>query len=138
MPGSTSTANWTKSPPFASPRQTRNCRLAMWLLRANFAGLEILDLRVRDRLQLGRRIGTQAFLDDHLAVAALRNDDVVLHPLLALAGVIEPGVSPTALFAGQRRPSDDLGHDQQRAHRQRLVPSRVVLARAGRLQGLGL
>src|SRR5689334_16526441 len=74
MPGSTSTANCLNSPPAASPRQTLNDRFAMGGLlasllhvRADLAGLEILDLRVRDRDEVRRPLGLRALLHLHLA-----------------------------------------------------------------------
>src|SRR5262245_43612457 len=130
MPGSTSTSKVLKSPPAASPRHTRNVRLL--IVGSHFAGLEVLDLGVRDLFELRRRVGSLALLDLH-AIRALLDDDVVLQPLLALAREVVARVSASALLAHERGAGDDLRRDQQRLHRQRLVPARVVLAGAGRL-----
>src|SRR5678816_3144836 len=149
MPGSTSVSNWTKSPLFPSPRQTLKTRFAIafhssclsavrdvWKVRADLAGVEILDLGIRDRDEVRRAVGPGALLDLHGAIPALLHDHIVLHPLGALARMIEPGVRAAALLAHQRRAGHRLGGDEQRAHRQRFVPPRVVLAGARRAHGL--
>src|SRR5262245_38825239 len=115
MPVSTSTSNRSSSPPFASPRQTLNTRLAICVLLveigADFAGLEIFDLRVRDRDQRRWPVRTQPLLDLHLAALAALDDHVVLHPLRALAGEVDASVRAAALLAHQRRARHRLARD---------------------------
>src|SRR5688572_30767809 len=91
MPSSTSASNVLKSPPVASPRHTRKVRLAIVVtpsidVSPDLARLQILDLRVRDRDEVGRPLGLGSLLDHH-PVRALLHDHVVLDPVRALARV---------------------------------------------------
>src|SRR5262245_6032326 len=115
IPGSTSTSKCVNSPPSMSPRQTLKTRFAivnsLLDVRADHAGFKVFDLGVRDRDQVRRTVRPQPLLDLHLAAAALLDDHIVLDPLGALAGEIEPGVRAAALLADQRRAGDRLGGD---------------------------
>ena len=105
------------SPPSASPRQTLNSSLrhgcSSGNVRADLAGLEIFDLRVRDRDEVRRALG--------LRVASRppsRRPRPCLTTTLYLThssrspGKSSAGVRAAALLAHQRRAGDRLGRDR--------------------------
>src|SRR5215472_10888019 len=133
IPGSTSTWYSTNWPPLASPRHTRN-------RRSDTSCLQILDFCLRDLGQFGRRRRPLDLDGLHAAMLGLADDHVVLAPLLALARVVVARVRAPALLTHQGRARDCFGGDEQRAQIERLVPARVVLRGAVRLDlgGIGV
>src|SRR6187455_2327976 len=97
MPSSISTSYSRKSPPLLSPRQTRKVRVAilrsLLLRRRGARSLEILERRVRDLREIGRRLGTGLLADVHLSAGALLHHHVDLDPCLGLVREVDACVT---------------------------------------------
>ena len=111
MPGSTSTSYVLNSPPFASPRQTRNVRFAIdgapLVVVARRAPTlpasrsSIFAFAICDEVARRRRLRAPSRPPSAPSVP-LRDDDVVLQPLVALAREVDARVRAAALLAHQR------------------------------------
>src|SRR3954453_3097852 len=121
-PSSTGTVNDSKSPPDASPRQTRMFRSCPMSVRLLEQRLEVVG-HLRQRLAV-----------DLDGAALLVQDEVHPAPLGVGGRIVVAGVPATALLASQRRSRDALGDCQHRPQVQRGVPAGVVVA-SGALHG---
>src|SRR5262245_48021550 len=94
IPVPTSCSYSLNSPPWLSPRQTLNFRLATVNASVQFFERGVGNLR-----QFQRRWWTHDFFDKHIPCRTFLNNDIVFDTLFALAFMVQARVSTAAFLA---------------------------------------